>query len=168
MQMKKISPCLWFADDAEQAVGFYTGLFKDSRIIGVTYYSEVGFDMHHRPAGSVMSIIFQLEGQTFTALNGGPLFTFTEAVSLQIYCKTQAEIDHYWNALTEGGDPAAQQCGWLKDKYGVSWQVLPELLSEMINYNDARTTDRVMAAMMDMKKLDMDTLQQAIDGGAAG
>jgi len=165
MRMQKISPCLWFADEAQEAVDFYIGIFKDSRVIGMTRYSEVGFEMHRRPAGSVMSIVFELEGQTFTALNGGPLFKFTEAVSLQIYCKTQREIDHYWNALTEGGDPSAQQCGWLKDKYGLSWQVVPELLADMINQNDPLVTDRVMAAMMEMKKLDLERLQQAIDGG---
>ncbi|WP_297844799.1 VOC family protein [Pseudomonas sp.] len=165
MRMQKISPCLWFADEAQEAVDFYTGIFKNSRVIGMTRYSEVGFEMHRRPAGSVMSIVFELEGQTFTALNGGPLFKFTEAVSLQIYCKTQGEIDHYWNALTAGGDSAAQQCGWLKDKYGLSWQVVPELLADMINHNDPKITDRVMAAMMEMKKLDLDMLQQAIDGG---
>ena len=165
MRMQKISPCLWFADEAQEAVDFYIGIFKDSRVIGMTRYSEVGFEMHRRPAGSVMSIVFELEGQTFTALNGGPLFKFTEAVSLQIYCKTQREIDHYWNALTEGGDPSAQQCGWLKDKYGLSWQVVPELLADMINQNDPLVTDSDMAAMMEMNKLDLERLQQAIDGG---
>jgi predicted 3-demethylubiquinone-9 3-methyltransferase (glyoxalase superfamily) len=165
MRMQKISPCLWFAEEAQEAVDFYTGIFKSSRVIGTTRYSEVGFEMHRRPAGSVMSIVFELEGQTFTALNGGPLFKFTEAVSLQIYCKTQGEIDHYWNALTQGGDPSAQQCGWLKDKYGLSWQVVPDVLADMINQNDPLVTDRVMAAMMEMKKLDLNTLQQAIDGG---
>ncbi|MEB0041455.1 MULTISPECIES: VOC family protein [unclassified Pseudomonas] len=162
--IQKLSPCLWFAEEAEEAVEFYTGIFKDSRILGLTRYSKVGFEMHHRPAGSVMSIMFELEGQRFTALNGGPLFTFTEAVSLQIYCKTQAEIDHYWNALTVGADVSAQQCGWLKDKFGLSWQVVPELLAEMINQTDPQVTDRVMSAMMEMKKLDLNALQQAVDG----
>lgn len=162
--LQKITPCLWFDDQAEHAVAFYTGLFQDSRVIGTTYYGEAGFEVHRRPAGSVMSIIFELEGQTFTALNGGPVFTFNEAISLQIYCQTQAEIDHYWDALTAGGPPAAQQCGWLKDKFGVSWQVVPNLLTDMIEHSDAQKSGRVMMAMLQMKKLDLKKLEQAFAG----
>lgn len=158
---QKITPCLWFDDQAEEAVAFYTRIFKDSRVMGTTYYGEAGFEVHGRPAGSVMSIIFELEGQTFTVLNGGPMFTFNEAISLQIYCQTQAEIDHYWDALTADGDPAAQQCGWLKDKFGVSWQVVPNLLMDMIDHSDAEKSGRVMMAMLQMKKLDLKKLEQA-------
>jgi predicted 3-demethylubiquinone-9 3-methyltransferase (glyoxalase superfamily) len=163
--LQKVAPCLWFDDQAEHAVAFYTGIFKNSRIIGTTHYGEAGFEVHQRPAGSVMSIIFELEGQTFTVLNGGPVFTFNEAISLQIYCQTQAEIDHYWNALTAGGAPEAQQCGWLKDKFGVSWQVVPNLLLDMIDHSDAEASGRVMMAMLQMKKLDLKRLKQAFAAG---
>jgi predicted 3-demethylubiquinone-9 3-methyltransferase (glyoxalase superfamily) len=162
--LQKITPCLWFDDQAEQAVAFYTSIFKDSRVIGTTHYGKAGFEVHGRPAGSVMSIIFELEGQTFTVLNGGPLFTFNEAISLQIYCQTQAEIDHYWDALSAGGPPEAQQCGWLKDKFGVSWQVVPNLLLDMIDHSDAEKSGRVMMAMLQMKKLDLKTLEDAFVG----
>lgn len=162
--IQKITPCLWFNDQAEEAVAFYTGIFKDSRVIGTTHYGEAGFEVHKRPAGSVMSIIFELEGQTFTVLNGGPAFTFNEAISLQIHCQTQAEIDHYWDRLSAGGDAKAQQCGWLKDKFGVSWQVIPRLLLDMIDHSDAEKSARVMIAMLQMKKLDLKKLEQAFAG----
>ncbi|MDB5983929.1 MAG: 3-demethylubiquinone-9 3-methyltransferase [Pseudomonas sp.] len=162
--LQKITPCLWFDDQAEQAVAFYTNIFKDSRVIGTTHYGEAGFEVHQRPAGSVMSIIFELEGQTFTVLNGGPVFTFNEAISLQIYCQTQAEIDHYWDALSAGGPSEAQQCGWLKDKFGVSWQVVPTLLLDMIHHSDAEKSGRVMMAMLQMKKLDLKKLERAFVG----
>jgi predicted 3-demethylubiquinone-9 3-methyltransferase (glyoxalase superfamily) len=161
---QKISPCLWFDDQAYEAATFYTQIFDNARITGVTHYGAAGFEIHGRPAGSVMSVVFELCAETFTALNGGPLFTFNEAISLQINCVDQAEIDHYWAALGEGGDPAAQQCGWLKDRYGVSWQVVPTLLTEMIGKSDQQAVDRVMTAMLQMKKLDIATLKAAFDG----
>lgn len=161
---QKISPCLWFDDQAEEAARFYVSLFDDSRINGITHYGEAGFEIHGRPAGSVMSVAFELAGQAFTALNGGPIFRFNEAMSLQIHCSDQAEIDKYWNALGEGGDPEAQVCGWLKDRYGLSWQVLPTLLTEMIGKGDQDTADRVMTAMLQMKKLDVAELRRAFEG----
>lgn len=161
----KISPCLWFDDQAEQAAHFYISVFKRSRLIGTTHYGEAGFEIHGRPAGSVMSVLFELEGQPFTALNGGPLFTFNEAISLQITCETQDELDDYWDRLSDGGDPQAQQCGWLKDRYGVSWQVIPSLLQDQIGRGDAAQGDRVMTALLKMKKLDLHTLKRAFEGG---
>src|SRR5687768_2984718 len=119
---QRISPCLWFDDQAEEAARYYVGIFRNSRITMITRYSEAGFEVHHRPAGSVMVAAFELDGQSFTALNGGPLFKFTEAISLQVNCETQDEIDYYWEKLSAGGNPKAQQCGWLKDKYGLSWR----------------------------------------------
>jgi predicted 3-demethylubiquinone-9 3-methyltransferase (glyoxalase superfamily) len=115
---QKIAPCLWFDDQAEEAANFYTGIFKNSRITKISHYGKEGHEIHGRPAGSVLTVAFELDGQAFTALNGGPVFKFNEAISLQIYCDTQEEIDHYWNKLSAGGDAKAQQCGWLKDKYG--------------------------------------------------
>ena len=117
--IQRISPCLWFANEAEDAARYYTGIFKNSRITTITRYSTAGFETHHRPAGSVMTVAFELDGQSFTALNGGPLFKFNEAVSFQVNCATQDEIDYYWEKLGAGGDPKAQQCGWLKDRYGL-------------------------------------------------
>jgi predicted 3-demethylubiquinone-9 3-methyltransferase (glyoxalase superfamily) len=120
-----IAPCLWFDDRGEEAAEFYTAIFPDSRIVAVTRYSDAGREIHGREPGSVMTVEFVLNGQGFTALNGGPHFKFNEAASFQVPCDTQAELDHYWERLSEGGDPKAQQCGWLKDKFGVSWQVVP-------------------------------------------
>src|SRR5919204_4174838 len=128
---QRITPCLWFADEAEKAAKFYTGIFKNSRITTVTRYSSAGVEVHGRPAGSVMTVQFELDGQTFTALNGGPIFKFNEAISLQVNCETQEEIDYYWEKLSAGGDPKAQQCGWLKDRYGLSWQVVPTIIGEL-------------------------------------
>jgi len=130
----KIAPCLWFADQAEEAARFYTSVFKDSRIVATTRYSEVGREFHRREPGSVMTVEFELEGQTFTALNGGPVFTFNEAISLQIYCDDQKEIDYFWDTLTDGGQE--QPCGWLKDRFGVSWQVVPADWVDLINSPD--------------------------------
>jgi predicted 3-demethylubiquinone-9 3-methyltransferase (glyoxalase superfamily) len=117
---QKIVPCLWFDDQAEEAAGFYTAIFPNSRIVAVTRYSDVGREIHGREPGSVMTVEFDVDGHSFTALNGGPLFKFSEAISLQVFCDTQAEIDYYWERLSDGGDPKAQQCGWLKDRYGLS------------------------------------------------
>jgi predicted 3-demethylubiquinone-9 3-methyltransferase (glyoxalase superfamily) len=164
MKLQKISPCLWFDNQAEEAAHFYTSIFEDSRIVTITRYGEVGHEIHGRPAGSVLTVEFELDGQEFTALNGGPLFKFSEAISLQVFCETQAEIDHFWEKLREGGDPDAQQCGWLKDKYGLSWQVVPAGLSEMLASGDYEKSERLMAALLQMKKLDIAGLQQAYAG----
>ncbi|HYE95161.1 MAG TPA: VOC family protein [Rubricoccaceae bacterium] len=162
----RIIPCLWFADEAEEAARFYIGLFPNARINAVTRYTEAGFETHGRPAGSVMTVEFELDGQPFTALNGGPVFTFNEAVSLQVMCRTQEEIDHYWEKLSEGGDPNAQQCGWLKDRFGLSWQVVPEGMEEMLADATSPGAQRAMEAMLRMKKLDLAALRRAYDGAA--
>src|SRR3989454_5670705 len=123
--IRAITPCLWFDDQAEEAAKFYTGIFRNSRIVTMARYGKEGYEVHQRPAGTVMTVEFELDGQPFTALNGGPAFKFNEAISFQINCETQEEVDHHWNSLSEGGDERAQQCGWLKDKFGLSWQVVP-------------------------------------------
>lgn len=161
---QRITPCLWFDDQAEQAANFYTSVFPNSRITQISRYGEVGHEIHGRPAGSVMVVAFELDGQSFTALNGGPVFRFNEAISLQIACDTQEEIDYYWEKLSEGGDEKAQQCGWLKDRYGLSWQVEPAMLSEMLCDPDRSKTERVMAALLEMKKLDIAALKRAYEG----
>ena len=162
----RISPCLWFADEAEEAARFYVGIFRNSRITAITRYGTAGFEIHRRPAGSVMTVTFELDGQAFTALNGGPLFTFNEAVSLQIFCETQEEIDYYWDRLTAGGDPKAQQCGWLKDRYGLSWQVVPTGMEEMLADEQSPGAKRAMEAILTMKKIDVAELRRAYDGAA--
>ena len=162
--VKKISPCLWFDDQAEEAARFYTSVFKNGRIVTISRYGEAGREIHGRPAGSVMTVEFELEGQSITALNGGPQFKFNEAVSFQINCETQEEIDYYWEKLTEGGDEKAQVCGWLKDKYGLSWQVVPTLLNELVKDPDSEKGQRAFAAMLKMKKLDIGELKRAYDG----
>jgi predicted 3-demethylubiquinone-9 3-methyltransferase (glyoxalase superfamily) len=164
MKTKKIAPCLWFDDQAEEAVRFYTGIFKGSRILKTARYTEAGREVHGRPPGSVMTVSFELLGQPFTALNGGPIFKFTEAISFQISCETQEEVDHYWTKLSAGGDAGAQQCGWLKDQYGVSWQVVPAVLPEMLMDSDPVKAGRVMEAMLPMKKLDIVALKRAYAG----
>jgi predicted 3-demethylubiquinone-9 3-methyltransferase (glyoxalase superfamily) len=162
--IQKILPCLWFDDQAEQAAAFYCGIFPNSRITRVTRYGEAGFEFHGRAPGTAMTVAFELDGQAFTALNGGPLFTFSEAISLQIICATQAEIDHYWNQLGQGGAPEAQQCGWLKDRYGLSWQVVPETLLEMLQAQDKTAVARATEAMLRMRRLDIAALQRAFSG----
>jgi len=162
--LQRITPCLWFADEAEDAARFYTGIFPNSRITMVTRYSDVGTEVHHRPPGSVMAVAFELDGHAFTALNGGPVFTFNEAISLQVNCTSQEEIDHYWERLSAGGDPKAQQCGWLKDRYGVSWQVVPAGMDEMFADAESPGAKRAMAAMLEMKKFDIAELRRAYDG----
>ena len=161
---QKITPCLWFDDQAEEAVAFYTTLFRNSRIVKTTRYGEAGYDVHGKPAGTVMAVAFELDGQAFTALNGGPIFKFNEAISFQVNCETQEEVDYFWDKLTEGGDEKAQQCGWLKDKYGVSWQIVPAVLLEMIDDSNSEKSQRAMKAMLQMKKIDIDTLKRAYDG----
>jgi predicted 3-demethylubiquinone-9 3-methyltransferase (glyoxalase superfamily) len=163
----RITPCLWFADQAEEAAKFYTGIFKNSKISRTARYTEVGREVHKRPPGSVMTVDFELDGQPYTALNGGPVFTFNEAISLQVFCKDQKEIDYYWEKLGAGGDPKAQQCGWLKDKYGLSWQVVPTRLAEMVADQSTEGGKRAFAAMMEMKKIDLAELERAYEGEPA-
>jgi predicted 3-demethylubiquinone-9 3-methyltransferase (glyoxalase superfamily) len=152
---------LWFDGQAEAAANFYTSIFKHSKINRVSRYTKAGFEQHHRPAGSVMTVDFELDGQPFMALNGGPEFKFNEAVSLVIHCQTQEEIDYFWERLTPGGDPAAQVCGWLKDKFGLSWQVVPDELMRLISDADQEKAGRVMNAMLKMKKIDLAGIQLA-------
>jgi predicted 3-demethylubiquinone-9 3-methyltransferase (glyoxalase superfamily) len=159
--MPKISPCLWFNDNAEEAVRFYLSIFKRSKMGTITRYGDAGAQVSGRPKGSVMTATFEIDGLEFVALNGGPVFTFNEAVSFQVDCATQEEVDYYWEALSAGGDPDAQQCGWLKDKYGVSWQIVPTVLPEMLRDGDPHRAERVMKAVLHMKKIDIRTLQQA-------
>jgi predicted 3-demethylubiquinone-9 3-methyltransferase (glyoxalase superfamily) len=163
---QRITPCLWFADEAEEAARFYAGIFKNSRITTITRYGSAGFEVHGRPAGSVMVVQFELDGQTFTALNGGPHFKFNEAISLQVNCDTQQEIDYYWEKLGAGGDPKAQQCGWLKDRYGLSWQVVPTVMDEMFEDETSPGAQRAMEAMLRMKKIDIAELRRAYEGAA--
>ncbi|MGH7721063.1 MAG: VOC family protein [Gemmatimonadaceae bacterium] len=164
---QRITPSLWFADEAEEAARFYTGIFKNSRITKITRYGTAGFDVHQRPAGSVMTVAFELDGQSFVALNGGPVFTFNESISFQINCETQQEIDYYWEKLGAGGDPNAQQCGWLKDRYGLSWQVVPTMMEDLFDDESSPEAERTMEAMLKMKKLDIATLRHAHDGATA-
>ena len=157
--MEKITPFLWFNTEAEEAANFYTSIFKNSKILNVSRYSESSSQAAQRPVGSVMTVAFQIEGQNFTAINGGPVFKLTEAISFVINCENQQEIDFYWEKLSEGADPAAQQCGWLKDKFGLSWQVVPSNLGTLMS--DPSRSERVMNALLKMKKLDIQTLQEA-------
>lgn len=161
---QKITPCLWFDDQAEAAVKFYTGIFGNSRIVNIARYGEAGREVHGKPPGSVMLVAFELDGQAFTALNGGPMFKFNEAISFQVSCANQGEVDYYWEKLSAGGDETAQQCGWLKDKFGVSWQIVPSVLPELLNDPDSAKSQRAMQAMLKMKKLDIDELKRAHAG----
>jgi len=162
-RIQRIAPCLWFDDQAEEAAKYYCGIFRNSRIVTVTRYGKAGYEVHRRPAGSVMVVAFELEGQPFTTLNGGPIFKFNEAISLQVYCDTQEEIDYYWERLSAGGDERAQQCGWLKDRYGVSWQVAPSIMQDLVKEGGEKG-DRVMSALLEMKKLDLAALRRAAAG----
>ena len=162
--LTKINPCLWFDHQAEEAAHFYTAIFKNSKIVAISHYPDAGQEVHGRPAGSVMTVIFELDGQSFTALNGGPLFKFNEAVSLQIECASQKEVDYYWERLSEGGDPQAQACGWLKDKFGLSWQVVPQILPQLKKDSDTKKSRRGFEALMEMKKLDIEALERAFAG----
>jgi len=161
---QKIAPCLWFDNQAEEAATFYTGIFKNSKVVNVARYGKVGQEIHKQKPGSVMTVAFELDGQPFTALNGGPVFKFNEAISLQIYCDTQEEVDYYWKKLSEGGDPKAQQCGWVKDKYGLSWQVVPKVLIDMVTDSDTAKAERAFGAMLKMKKIDIEELKRAFAG----
>jgi predicted 3-demethylubiquinone-9 3-methyltransferase (glyoxalase superfamily) len=160
--IQPISPFLWFDGQAEEAARFYVSVFKKGKITSIARYPDVGQDVHHRAAGSVMTVEFTLNGLPFVALNGGPNFKFNEAISLMVLCDTQAEIDYYWEQLTEGGAPSA--CGWLKDRYGLSWQVTPKALMKMWKDHKSPATERAFAAMMDMSKLDLAKLRAAYKG----
>jgi len=166
--VQPITACLWFDTQAEEAARYYTGIFKNSKIVAITRYPEAGQEVHGKQPGTVMTVEFELNGQTFTSLNGGPNFKFNEAISFQVMCETQADVDHYWSRLGQGGDPNAQQCGWLKDKYGLSWQVVPTGMVEMLNDPDREKAERAMEAMMKMKKLDITELKRAFEGETAG
>jgi predicted 3-demethylubiquinone-9 3-methyltransferase (glyoxalase superfamily) len=157
--VQKITPFLWFDDNAEEAMEFYTSIFEDSKIVGVSRYDEAGARASGRPAGSVMSGTFELAGQQFMALNGGPQFKFSEAISLFVNCETQEEVDHLWERLSEGGEKG--QCGWLKDRFGVSWQIVPTILGELLGDPDPEKVQRVMQAMLQMRKLDIRGLEEA-------
>ena len=156
---QRITPFLWFNDNAEEAVNFYTGIFDNSKIGVVSRYTKESAEASGRPVGSIMTMAFTLDGQEFTAINGGPAFHFTEAISLFVHCASQAEIDHYWNKLSQGGDPSAQQCGWLKDRFGLSWQIVPDQILKLVS--DPDKGGKVMEAVLKMKKLDLATLERA-------
>ncbi len=160
--MQKITPCLWFDTEAEEAAAFYTSVFRNSRVLDVTRYGAAG----RRQEGSVMTVTFELDGQQFVALNGGPEFTFNEAISFQVSCETQDEVDEFWSRLSEGG--AEGPCGWLKDRYGVSWQIVPTRLMELVGDPDPERSQRAMRAMLEMKKIDIAALEQAAMAGSAG
>jgi predicted 3-demethylubiquinone-9 3-methyltransferase (glyoxalase superfamily) len=159
--MQKITPFLWFDDKAEEAANFYVSVFKSSKIGSIALYGEEGARATGRPKGTVMTVAFQLDGQEFVALNGGPVFKFSEAISFVVNCETQDEVDEFWEKLSEGG--AKGQCGWLKDKYGLSWQIVPTALGKMMSDKDPEKSKRVMQAMLQMKKLDIEALRRAYD-----
>jgi predicted 3-demethylubiquinone-9 3-methyltransferase (glyoxalase superfamily) len=162
---KTITPCLWFDTQAEEAANFYVSVFKNSKIGRISRYDKAGQDVHKKKEGSVMTVEFELGGQKFTALNGGPYFKFTEAVSFQVFCDTQDEIDYFWSKLTSGGQEGS--CGWLKDKYGLSWQVVPSVIPKMMTDPDATKSARAMNAFMQMKKFDLEKLTRAYEGQSA-
>ena len=159
--MQRITPCLWFDSQAEEAVNFYLSVFKNSRILNVARYGEEGAKASGRPRGTVMTVLFELDEQQFMALNGGPHFKFTEAISLMAYCQTQDEVDELWERLSAGGEKGV--CGWLKDKYGLSWQIVPTVLGEMMQDKDPEKTNRVMKAILQMVKIDIKRLQEAYE-----
>jgi predicted 3-demethylubiquinone-9 3-methyltransferase (glyoxalase superfamily) len=162
---QRITPFLWFDGNAEEAVTFYVSIFHNSKMGAPSRYGEAGAQASGRPKGSVMTVPFELDGQHFTALNGGPEFTFTEALSLVVNCETQDEVDYYWQKLSAGGQEV--QCGWLKDRFGVSWQIIPQVLMDMIQDKDAEKANRVMSAMLTMKKIEIAPLRRAYEGRAA-
>lgn len=161
---QKLTPCLWFDSEAEDAAKFYVAIFPNSRIQRISRYGNAGRAVHGKPPGSVLTVEFELDGQTFTALNGGPQFKFDEAVSFQVMCDSQAEIDQYWGKLSDGGREGV--CGWLKDKYGLSWQIVPSALPDLLVGDDMARRDRVIGAIMTMKKLDVAVLRLAHAGQA--
>ena len=158
--MQKITPFLWFDDQAEEAVKFYTSVFKNSKIGRILRYSEEAAKASGRPSGSVLTVEFEMEGQKFVALNGGPLFKFNESISFVVNCETQEEVDYFWEKLTADGGQESQ-CGWLKDKFGLSWQVVPTVLIDMLHDKDSKKSERVTAAMLQMKKIDINKLKEA-------
>ncbi|MFN8424494.1 MAG: VOC family protein [Anaerolineae bacterium] len=160
--LHRITPCLWFDTQAQEAALFYTSIFPNARIVSTLRYGEAGHEIHGKPAGSILTVVFELDGQRFTALNGGPLFAFNEAVSLEVRCDTQEEVDFYWDRLTDGGEESA--CGWLKDRFGLSWQVTPAALDDLLGDPDYEKTERVMTALLQMKKLDLAALERAHRG----
>jgi len=157
--IQRITPCLWFDDQAEEAARYYTAIFENSRITSISRYGEVGREIHGKQPGTVLIVAFELEGQSFTALNGGPQFKFSEAISLQVMCETQDEVDYYWQKLSAGGSEG--ECGWLKDKYGLSWQVVPTVVPELLTACDPAKSERVMAEIFQMKKIDIAKLKRA-------
>ena len=161
--MQKITPHLWFDNQAEEAVDFYLSIFGNSRIVHVSHYSEEGAKVSGRQKGTVLTVAFQLEGQEFVALNGGPVFKFNEAISFIVNCETQTEVDYFWEKLSQGGEKGV--CGWLKDKYGVSWQIVPTVLGEMLQDKDPLKSERVMSALLKMKKIDVEGLKRAYGQG---
>jgi predicted 3-demethylubiquinone-9 3-methyltransferase (glyoxalase superfamily) len=161
----KITPCLWFDNEGEEAANYYIAIFPNSKITAIAYYPDTGKEQHGKDAGSVLMVSFELDGRPFTTLNAGTTSTFSEAISLQVECETQEEIDYYWEKLTVGGDPDAQVCGWVKDKYGVSWQIFPSVMLKFLMDPDRAKAQRAMAAMMQMKKLDIAKLKAAFAGG---
>jgi predicted 3-demethylubiquinone-9 3-methyltransferase (glyoxalase superfamily) len=160
----KITPCLWFHERAEEAANFYVGVFPDSRIHAMSRYGEAGREIHGKQPGEVLTIAFELSGQPFTILNGSPAFPFGPAISMQVSCDTQDEIDYFWERLGDGGDESARQCGWVQDKYGLSWQVVPSIMNELLDPSMPGRSNRVLAALMPMKKLDIAKLRQAAQG----
>jgi predicted 3-demethylubiquinone-9 3-methyltransferase (glyoxalase superfamily) len=163
LSTSKMVPCLWFDTEAEAAANLYVSVFKNARILSTTRYGKEGFEIHGRAAGTVMTVEFELDGQKFVGLNGGPQFKFSEAISFQIPCETQEEVDHYWSKLTADGGQEGP-CGWLKDKFGLSWQVVPTALSEMLKGSDAAAAQRVTKAFLQMKKFDIAALKKAHAG----
>ena len=159
--MTTIMPCLWFDKEAEEAATYYCSIFKNPKLGHITRYGNEGQEIHGGKPGNVLTAEFSLDGSKFLALNGGPAFKFSEAISFQVLCKSQAEVDHYWEKLSAGGDPKAQQCGWLKDKFGVSWQIVPTVLPALLHDKDRAKADRVMKALLGMKKLDIAALERA-------
>jgi len=162
--VQPITPCLWFDDQAEEAAKHYTAIFRNSRIREIARFGKASHEHYRDREGKVMTVAFELEGQPFTALNGGPLFKFNESVSLQVICETQEDIDHYWEKLSAGGDPNARQCGWLKDRFGLSWQVFPRVLIDMITDPNPAKSQRATEAMLKMRKFDIAALQRALRG----
>lgn len=162
--ISNLIPCLWFDSEAEEAAKLYTGIFDNSRITDVTRYGKEGQEIHGRKPGSVMVVTFELDGHPFTALNGGPMFRFNEAVSFQVMCETQEEVDYFWSRLGDGGDPKARQCGWLKDRFGLSWQVIPRRALELIRDPDSVKAQRATRALLAMQKLDLPELERAYNG----
>lgn len=157
---KTITPCLWLDNNIKQAVDFYTSIFKNSKITNISFYSESSSRESGLPIGTILTISFELDGQEFLALNGGPMYKFTEAISFMVECKNQDEVDYYWKRLSQGGDKKAQNCGWLKDKFGLSWQIVPSIMFEVLKSKDQKKVEKVMSAMIKMKKLNVKALEK--------